>query len=149
VTQYSVLECLDRVEQVLESGTRIPFTNRRAVDVLEILDLIDRVRIALPDEFRDARGGRAVPANSAAAQAGETGRRAPHGARERSAKSIELEERSAELLAQAQAEAEQIRAGAREYAESTLKSLNDTLERTSAVVQRGIEELKRRGKTQG
>lgn len=173
MTQYSVHECLDRVEQVLESSARIPFTNKRAVDVLEILDLLDRVRIALPEDvhdvrdMRDARDSRSVKAQGGAgpagasagadrvagtqaqASAGDAGRRGTQGTRERSSRPSEPDERSAALIAQAQAEAEQIRAGARDYAETTLKSLSDTLERTSAVVQRGIDELKRRGLTQG
>jgi hypothetical protein len=47
-------------------------------------------------------------------------------------------------LAQARREAFEIRAGADEYAESTLSSLEETLDRTSFVVRKGIDELKRR-----
>jgi len=151
VTQYSVNECLDRVEQVLESSARIPFTNKRAVDALEILDLLDRIRIAMPGDDRDGRRTRVAEEaqGAAGASAGRPDRRGAQSPRERPVRPSEAEERSAALLAQAQAEAEQIRSGARDYAESTLKSLNETLERTSAVVQRGIDELKRRGLTQG
>ncbi len=48
------------------------------------------------------------------------------------------------LLMRAEREAMEIRLGADDYAEATLASLQETLDRTSFVVRKGIEELRRR-----
>jgi len=49
-----------------------------------------------------------------------------------------------ELLSRAEREAMEMRLGADEYAEATLAALQETLDRTSFVVRKGIEELRRR-----
>ena len=66
MTQYSVLECLDKMERLLETGTRIPFSSKRAVDAVEILDLIDRIRAVLQEQAR--RSQAVAGAESAAAK---------------------------------------------------------------------------------
>jgi len=146
VTQYSVLECLDRLERLLETGTRIPFSSKRAVDAVEILDLIDRIRAVLQEQAR--RSQAVAGAESAAAKSEVSPSSTARESRKLQPDEAAARERAAELIAEAQAEAEQIRAGAREYAESTLQVLHETLDRTSAVVKNGIEELRRRSARQ-
>ena len=48
------------------------------------------------------------------------------------------------ILSEARMEAAEIKKGADEYSESTLANLEDTLNRTTKVVKKGLEELERR-----
>ena len=52
--KQSVIECLDRMERTIESSGRMLFSGKRIVDGVELLELIDRIRIALPEEMRQA-----------------------------------------------------------------------------------------------
>ncbi len=49
--KQSVVECLNRMETIIESSGSCLF-GKRAVDGVELLELIDRIRIALPEEMR-------------------------------------------------------------------------------------------------
>jgi cell division septum initiation protein DivIVA len=139
----SVIECLDRMERTIESSGRMLFSGKRIVDGVELLELIDRIRIALPEEIRQAEALQSersrIVAESGHVEAGPSGQTSASG--EVTARAREEAEG---ILAQARREAFEIRTGADEYAESTLSSLQDTLDRTSFVVRKGIDELKRR-----
>ena len=141
--KQSVIECLDRMERTIESSGRMLFSGKRIVDGVELLELIDRIRIALPEEIRQAE----VLQSERSRIAVESGR-AEAGPSSQASASGEVTARAREeaeaILAQARREAFEIRAGADEYAESTLSSLQETLDRTSFVVRKGIDELKRR-----
>lgn len=141
--KQSVIECLDRMERTIESGGRMLFSGKRIVDGVELLELIDRIRIALPEEIRQAEAllseRSRIAAESGRVEAGPSGQ---------AVAGVEVAARAREeaeaILAQARREAFDIRAGADEYAESTLSSLQETLDRTSFVVRKGIDELRRR-----
>ena len=141
--KQSVVECLDRMERTIESSGKMLFSGRRIVDGVELLELIDRIRIALPEEMRQAEALQSersrIAAESGRAEAGPSSQTSASG--EVTARAREEAEA---ILAQARREAFDIRAGADEYAESTLSSLQETLDRTSFVVRKGIDELKRR-----
>lgn len=136
--KYSVVECLDRIERIIESSSKIPFSSKRSVDGVEVLELIDRIRIALPEESRQSE---VLSAERARISSGEPGRAGTLPTPESNA--LAREEGEA-ILEKARREAVEVRQGADEYAQTTLASLQETLDRTSAVVRRGIEELRRR-----
>ena len=49
-------ELLDMMEETLEEGAGLPFSGgKRAVDVEKVRDLIDEVRLNLPNEIRQAK----------------------------------------------------------------------------------------------
>jgi hypothetical protein len=54
MVKQSVVEYLNRMESIIESSGRLPFSGKRAIDGIELLELIDRIRIALPEEIRQA-----------------------------------------------------------------------------------------------
>jgi cell division septum initiation protein DivIVA len=143
ILKQSVIECLDRMERTIESSRKMLFSSSRIVDGVELLELIDRIRIALPEEIRQAEALQSersrIAAESGRVEAGPSGQAQASG--EVTARAREEAEA---ILAQARREAFEIRAGADEYAESTLSSLQETLDRTSFVVRKGIDELKRR-----
>ena len=50
-----VLQLIDKLEQLVNSGTRLPLSSRTVIDEQEFLDIIDQLRIMVPDEIKQAR----------------------------------------------------------------------------------------------
>ena len=46
---------IDELEDVLAEGRRVPLSGRLLVNEDRILDIIDRMRVAVPDEIKQAR----------------------------------------------------------------------------------------------
>ena len=142
MVKQSVVEYLNRMETIIESSGRLPFSGKRAIDGIELLELIDRIRIALPEEIRQAetliaeRTRMAAEAGAEVASAQAVGSNGDVIASAR--------EDAEELLSRAERESMEIRLGSDQYAEATLAALQEPLDRTSFVLRKGIEELRRR-----
>src|SRR5215472_9599658 len=50
-----ILDLLDQLEEVLGAGSHLPLTSRTLVDEQEILDILDQIRVSIPDEIKAAR----------------------------------------------------------------------------------------------
>lgn len=50
-----IFTLLETIEDILEKGRTLPFTNKVFVDKAELLDLVDEVRLKLPDELKQAK----------------------------------------------------------------------------------------------
>ncbi|HEU5424675.1 MAG TPA: ATPase [Nitrolancea sp.] len=50
-----ILHLIDRLEEVAASATRVPFGGRIVVDEGELLDIIDQLRLSIPQEIKQAR----------------------------------------------------------------------------------------------
>lgn len=150
MVKQSVVECLDKMESIIESASKVPLSGKRVVDGVELLELIDKVRIALPEEIRQAET-LIAERNRIAYETPYPESAAPRQASAFSEALADAREEAGRIVEEARREAAEVRSGADEYAESTLSSLEDTLEKTAAVVRKGIEELGRRnqGPVQG
>ena len=51
----ALLDYLDDIEEVLESSKKIPFGNRVSVEKERILDILNDIRLHLPDDIRHAQ----------------------------------------------------------------------------------------------
>ncbi len=51
----TVIDLVDQLEELVSTGRRVPFTAGVVVNEDEILELIDRTRLGLPDELMEAR----------------------------------------------------------------------------------------------
>ena len=49
-----VLKLIDEIEDILENGSSLPFSNKVMVDVDEIYDILGEIRVKLPDEVKEA-----------------------------------------------------------------------------------------------
>lgn len=138
---------LDRLDQMIESATEIPLTGKCLIDAEEALDLLDRIRNAIPEEVKraewlTAEKDRVIREGQAEAE------RMLSQAQEYIAKMVsesEITRRAKEererILSEAREEAAAIEREARDYAESVLANLQTALERTLEVVRRGRDEL--------
>jgi len=126
-----ILQLIDRLEELFNESKSIPLTRNVMVDEDRMLDIIDQMRIAIPEEVKKAQqllGQR----DRVLAQAQEEANR-----------TLELARQKAEqIVAQARNEAENIRADADDYAMNSLTQLQDELDRISNQVVNGIRLLK-------
>ncbi len=133
-------DLIDELEDVLAEGRRVPFSGRLLVDEERILDIIDRMRVAIPEEHKRAR--RIVQEQErliAEAQA-----RVQQVLEERGLlEAVEAER--ARLLQQAEQEAAMVRAGADDYARQVLEDLDARLAKLVTSVRNGLHELGARG----
>ncbi len=142
-----ILYLVDRLEESIKKGVRIPFTTIRLVDERSIRTLIDQMRISIPDEVRRAqRIGR--ERDKIMAEARE---RAEQLVREAEARAGELsgehaiaqaaEARAAAIRQKAEREAATLRRDAQEYAFNALCQLEEELQRTLRVVENGLRRI--------
>lgn len=129
-------DLIDELEDALAEGRRVPFSGRLLVDEERILDIIDRMRVAIPEEQKRAR--RVIQEQErllAEAQA-----RVQQVLEERGlTEAIEAER--ARLLQHAEHEAIQVRAGADDYARQVLEDLDDRLTKLVTSVRNGLSTL--------
>lgn len=127
---------IDELEEVLAEGRKVPFSGRLMIDEERILDIIDRMRIALPEELKRAR--RVIQEQERLLAEAQS--RVQQVLEERGlTEAIEAER--ARLLQQAEGEAAQVRAGADEYARQVLEELDDRLVKLTTSVRNGLSAL--------
>ena len=49
------LEIIDKIEELLDKGKKVPFTSNIMISENEIFEILDELRNVLPEEFRQAR----------------------------------------------------------------------------------------------
>ncbi|MCR4401915.1 MAG: ATPase [Firmicutes bacterium] len=146
-----IVDLLDRLEETIETARRVPLLNRVLADRYEMLELLDQIRIALPEEVKHAEAvlaekDRILTEAAAEAERLRASAKEHLGAlvsQEEVVKAAEAE--AARIIAEARAQASEIRSGADEYAAQTLLKMEESLQKTLKVVRRGVEELKRKG----
>lgn len=143
-----ILHLIDRLEELFNSSRPIPFTHNVIVDEDRMLDLIDQMRVAIPEEVKKAQQILAQR-DRILAQAQEEVNRTLALAREKSEKLIEKDaivqaakSRAEQIIAQAAQETEATRREADEYALETLRRLEDELEKDLTQVRNGIQTLR-------
>ena len=152
-----ILQLIDRLEELFNESRTIPLTHNVMVDEDRMLDIIDQMRIAIPEEVKKAQqllGQR----DRVLAQAQEEANRTIEIARQKADQmvtkdmiAVDAQRRADMLLAQARSEAEKIRADADDYVMDSLSQLQAELERIANQVRNGIrtveEEQARRAPT--
>lgn len=143
-----IFAMLENLEELLESGAKVPFSNKVMVDIDELRDVLEDIRLKLPDELKQAKWVK------------EERQRIMEDAK-KEAEAI-LKEAEGKILAmvdehtitkQALAQKEEIiesankvskeiSIGTRDYADSILEKVEDILKETIMVVQNNRRELK-------
>lgn len=142
-----ILHLIDRLEEIFNQSRPIWFTHNVIVDEDRMLDLIDQMRVAIPEEIKKAQQVLAQR-DRILAQAQEEANRTIAIAREKMDQLVErdaivqsAQARANEILAQAQVERENARGEADQYALETLRRLELELERFTTQVRNGISLL--------
>ncbi len=144
-----ILQLIDRLEEIFNESRAIPLTHSVIVDEDRMLDIIDQMRITVPEEVKKAQQILAQR-DRILAQAQEEAERTINLARERAEQMVkqdtitqEAQKEAERLLNQAQLEAEQIRREADAYALQSLQRLEEELDRLLRQVRNGIATLKK------
>jgi F0F1-type ATP synthase membrane subunit b/b' len=143
-----ILQLIDRLEELFNESKSIPLTRNVMVDEDRMLDIIDQMRIAIPEEVKKAQqllGQR----DRVLAQAQEEANRTIEIARQKADQMVtkdmimqEASRRAELILSQARTDAENIRGDADDYVIDSLTQLQAELERITNQVNNGIRTVK-------
>ena len=143
-----ILQLIDRLEELFNQSKTIPLTRNVMVDEDRMLDIIDQMRIAIPEEVKKAQqllGQR----DRVLAQAQEEANRTLDLARQKADQLVakdavaqEASRRAELILAQARTDAENVRMDADDYVLDSLTQLQAELERISNQVANGVRTVK-------
>jgi hypothetical protein len=154
----TVVDIVDTLEELVGAARRLPFTPSVVVNEEEILELVDRIRVALPDDLVSARhtlDERDQILERAEHEVAEAASRADEEAarvvREAAAQAATLvdehaivstaTEQARALVAEAEQHAAAQRRAADDYAREVMQRLEEQLERWLATVREGRESL--------
>ncbi len=139
-----ILHLVDRLEELLNQSRPLWFTHNVIVDEDRMLDLIDQMRVAIPEEVKKAQQLTAQR-DRLLAQAQEEANRTIAIAREKGEQLVErdaivqaAQSRAEQIVAQARVDVEKVRREADEYVLETLTRLEMEMERTLTQVRNGI-----------
>jgi hypothetical protein len=142
-----ILHLVDRLEELFNNSRPIPLTHNVIVDEDKFLDIIDQMRISVPDEVKKAQDVFSKK-DRVMAQAQEEANRTLQIAREKADGLVEKEllvqdakRRAEQIVDQAKAEAENIKTGADQYAIDSLAKLEHEVEQLLTQVRNGIQVL--------
>jgi hypothetical protein len=145
-----ILHLVDRLEELFNESRPIPLTHNVIVDEDKFLDIIDQMRISIPEEVKKAQQVQAQK-DRVMAQAQEEANRTLQLAREKADTLVEKEglvqdakRRAEQILQQARLEAENVKAGSDQYAMDSLKNLEAELERLMTQVRNGVQMLEQK-----
>ncbi len=142
-----ILHLVDRLEELFNESRSIPFTHSVVVDEDRMLDIIDQMRVSIPDEIKKAQQLLAQR-DRLLAQAQEEANRTLALAREKSEQMVERDQivqaaqaRADQIIEQSRGEGETTKREADQYVLETLTNLEMELDRTLSQVRNGIRTL--------
>jgi hypothetical protein len=142
-----ILHLVDRLESLLTQSHLIPLTVYRLVDEDRALELIDQMRISIPDEIKKAkrihqeRDRIIAQAHEESSRLVELAQKEAAELVERDAISTAAERRAQTIIERAQRESLTIKLESDEYVMQVLSELEAHLMRSLTVVQNGLKKL--------
>jgi cell division septum initiation protein DivIVA len=142
-----ILHLVDRLEELFNESRPIPLTHSVVVDEDRVLEIIDQMRISIPDEVKKAQQVLAQR-DRVMAQAQEEANRTLQLAKRRGEESLSRDtiveaahERAEQIMDQARVDAEAMRLEADDYTVESLAALEDELTRLLNQTRNGIAKL--------
>jgi cell division septum initiation protein DivIVA len=138
---------VDRLEDLIDEGRHIPMTKMTVIDEERALEIIDQMRISVPEEVDKAtrilnqKDRLLAQANEEAARIIELAKEKGEALIQRDAIVQSAQNRAANIIEQAKQDAEGIRAEADTYVLGVLGELENHLLKTLTVVRNGISKI--------
>jgi hypothetical protein len=149
-----ILHLVDRLEELFNESRSIPFTHSVVVDEDRMLDIIDQMRVSIPEEIKKAQQLLAQR-DRLLAQAQAEANRTISLAREKSEQIIERDSivqsaqtRAEQIVAQSRTEADATKREADSYVLDSLSRIEMELDRSLTQVRNGIRALQNEKQTQ-
>ncbi|MDO5725946.1 MAG: ATPase [Tissierellia bacterium] len=143
-----VLRLIDELEEKIETASNVPFSGKIMLEKDNILDIVQQLRLGLPDEIKQAawiKDERDRIINEAETTAKE---KITH-AEEKAAKLLDeneivimAEEKAKSIIDIANSESTAIKEGARDYADDILKNTQENLSEVIRMLNDNRQELK-------
>lgn len=141
---------VERLETLVVNARKLPMTNQVIIDQAALLDLIDQLRIAIPEEVKQARRIN-QESDRVLAKAREEAEQIIGAGQEQAALLLqdqailrEAEMRAEEITQRAQQKADETMRGADRYAADVLLRLEGDLDKTLSIVKKSLEMLEER-----
>lgn len=139
-----IMFLVERLNALLENGRKLPLSNNVVVDQAAALDLVEQLRLAVPEEVKQARRI-TEESDRILERAQEEADRVVARAQEQAAFLIEereltraAEQRSAQIVEDGHAQADEIRRGADEYAAGVLIRLEGEVVKVLQSIKHGL-----------
>ena len=146
-----IMQLVDELEAVISKSFRIPFTANVIVNEDALFDIIDQMRVSIPREIKEARRTEAER-ERILARAREESERLISMAKDKMMSAVDDHEiieaarrQARETLAQAEQEAEQLKADSRAYVVDNLSALEEHLLKLLTTVRNGLRQLEAGG----
>ena len=146
-----ILHLVDRLEEVFNSGTAIPLSHKLMVDEDRVLEIIDQMRVSIPEEVKKSQQVLAQR-DRILAQAQEEAARTVQIAQEKSEQLVareglvqQAQAKADAIMQAARVDAEQIRAEADDYTLDVLTKLEAELVKSLTQARNGIARLRAEG----
>ena len=142
-----ILHLVDRIEELFNESRAVPFTRNVVVDEDKMLDIIDQMRVTVPEEVKKAQQI-VTQKDRIIAQAQEEASRIVALAKEKAEQIVEREAivksaqtRSAQIVAQAREDASNTRHDADDYVIDSLQNLEEEVTKLLTQVRNGIRKI--------
>lgn len=143
-----IFTLLENLEEILDAGAKVPFSSKVVVDKDEIQDLIEDIRLKLPEELKHAKWVKEERQNiiMAAQKDAEDIRKEAENQIISMINEHEItrqaQNKKDEIIESANTVAREISTGTTEYADGILERLEDILKETLQVVHSNRKELR-------
>lgn len=143
-----ILKTIDELEEIIETAGSIPLTGKVAVDKGELLDLIQNLRLDLPNEIKEAtwvKDEKEKIISEAEAEANEKLAEAEEKSKTLLDENYIMQlayEKAEKLVEEANEESAQIRQGARDYADEVLQNTQENLSEVIRIINNNRQQLK-------
>src|SRR6266850_1701928 len=141
---------VERLEALIVNGRKVPMTSQVILEQAAILDVIDQLRVAIPEEVRQARRIN-QESDRVLSKAREEAEQIIGASQEQAAillqdQSIlrEAEMRAQDILDKAQAKSAETMSGADQYAADVLVRLESDLVKSLSIIKRSLEVIEER-----
>ena len=142
-----ILHLVDRIEELFNESRAVPFTRNVVVDEDKMLDIIDQMRVTVPEEVKKAQQI-VTQKDRIIAQAQEEASRIVALAKEKAEQIVEREAivksaqtRGAQIIAQAREEAANTRHDADDYVIESLQAMEEEVTKLLTQVRNGVRKI--------
>lgn len=141
---------VERLEALVVNARKLPMTSQVILEQAAVLDVIDQMRVAIPEEVRQARRVN-QESDQLLAKARDEAEQIIGAAQEQAALLLqdqsvlrEAESQADQLRVRAQSKADETMRGADQYASDVLVRLESDLVKTLSIVKKSLEVLEER-----
>lgn len=142
---YSLLESL---EELIESGSKVPFSTKVMVDVEEVSEIIENIKLKIPDEMKQAKWVK-EERQRIITDAEQEAESMLKDAQNKMVTMIDEHvitkqamEKQEEIIENANKVSREISVGTRDYADSILEKIENLLKESLEVISENRKELK-------